>query len=291
VFLTALPAASIVGGPLSGWILDHVQGLGLRSWRWLLILEAVPAVACGFLTLRYLPDRPADASFLTAVEKRRIHEGLAAEAALKPGAGSVFKSLTHPRILHLAGIHFLFLMGLYLSGFWMPQSIKALAAGYSNTAVGALVMIPNAASLLAMVWVSRSSDRHEERYWHAAVPLSIAAAALYFVGTPGSLGLRVALWSAVASGLASYLGPFWACPGQFLSGRAAASALAFINSVGSLGSFFSLSIIGRIANRTGSLEGGFRAVAVALVLAAALLLAQKFYRPGKAVAGPDAEYH
>jgi sugar phosphate permease len=82
----------------------------------------------------------------------------------------------------------------------------------------------------------------------------------------------------VASGLVSYLGPFWACPGEFLSGRAAASALAFINSFGSLGSFFSLSIIGSIANRTGSLAGGFRAVAAALVLSAALMLMQKLYR-------------
>jgi nitrate/nitrite transporter NarK len=87
----------------------------------------------------------------------------------------------------------------------------------------------------------------------------------------------------VASGLVSYLGPFWACPGEFLRGRSAASALAFINSFGSLGSFFSLSIIGVIAKRTGSLEAGFRAVAVALVLAAALVLAQKLYR----VAVPD----
>ena len=281
IFLTALPTASILGGPVSGWILDHVHGFGLSSWRWLLILEALPAIACGLLTYRSLPDRPADASFLSAEEKAQIHEALAAEAAVKPGGGqfSVFKSLTHPRILHFTAIHFLFLMGLYITGFWMPQSIKAVAIGYSNTAIGILVMVPNAVSLLAMVLVSRSSDRRNERHWHAAVSLLIAAAGLYFVGETPSLTGRVALWCAVASGLVSYLGPFWACPGEFLSGRGAASALAFINSCGSLGSFFSLSIIGSIATRTGSLEGGFRAVAFALVLAAALIFAQKLYRP------------
>jgi hypothetical protein len=94
-----------------------------------------------------------------------------------------------------------------------------------------------------------------------------------------SLTGRVILWCVVASGLVSYLGPFWACPGEFLCGRSAASALAFINSCGSLGSFFSLSIIGSIATTTGSLEGGFQAVAYALVLAAALIFAQKLYRP------------
>ena len=281
VFLTALPAASILGGPLSGWILDHVRGLGLSSWRWLLILEAIPAIACGLLTYRLLPDGPEGASFLTPGEKIRLRESLAAEASMRPGGGemSVLKSLTHPRILHLVAIHFLFLMGLYITGFWMPQSIKAVAQGYSNTTVGCLVVIPNAASLIAMVLVSRSSDRHNERFLHAALPLMAAAGGLYFVGSTPSLTARVLLWCAVASGLASYLGPFWACPGEFLRGRSAASALAFINSFGSLGSFFSLSIIGSIAKRTGSLEGGFQAVSVALMLAAALMLAQMLYRP------------
>jgi ACS family tartrate transporter-like MFS transporter len=281
LFLTALPTASILGGPLSGWILDHVHSFGLSSWRWLLILEALPAIACGLLTYRLLPDRPADASFLTAAEKAQIQNALAAEAAAKPRGGqlTLLKSITHPRILHLTGIHFLFLMGLYITGFWMPQSIKTVAIGHSNTTIGILVMIPNAVSLIAMIIVSRSSDSRNERYFHATISLLIAAAGLYFVDAMPTLIGRLALWCAVGSGLASYLGPFWACPGEFLSGRSAACALAFINSFGSLGSFFSLSIIGLIAKRTGNLEGGFQAVAVALALAAALMLAQKLYRP------------
>jgi ACS family tartrate transporter-like MFS transporter len=284
LFLTALPTASILGGPLSGWILDHVHGFGLSSWRWLLILEALPAIACGFLTYRLLPDRPADASFLSAEEKAQVKDALASEAAAKPGGGqlTLLKSLSHPRILHLTGIHFLFLMGLYVTGFWMPQSIKAVAAGYSNTSIGILAMVPSAISLVSMILVSRNSDRRNERYFHAAISLLIAAAGLYFVDATPSLTVRVVLWSAVASGLASYLGPFWACPGEFLGGRSAACALAFINSFGSIGSFFSLSIIGAIAKRTGNLGGGFQVVAIALVSAAALMLAQKLYRPPRA---------
>jgi ACS family tartrate transporter-like MFS transporter len=280
LFLTSLPAASIVGGPLSGWILDHVHGLGLSSWRWLLILEALPAIGCGLLTYRLLPDRPADAGFLSAEEKARLRDALAAEAARKQDEGrlTVLRSLTHPRILHLVGIHFLFLMGLYVTGFWMPQSIKAVAQGYSNTAIGSLVLVPNLVSLIAMVMVSRSSDRRSERHWHAAASLVLAAGGLYFVGAMQSLAGCVALWCAVAAGLASYLGPFWACPGEFLSGRPAASALAFINSFGSLGSYFSLSMIGAIATKTGSLEGGFHVVAAALLLAAVLVLAQKLHK-------------
>ena len=288
LFLTSLPAASIVGGPLSGWILDHVHGLGLSSWRWLLILEALPAIACGFLTYRLLPDRPADARFLNAEEKAHLRDTLAAEAARKQDGGrlTLLRSLTHPRILHLVGIHFLFLMGLYVTGFWMPQSIKAVAQGYSNTAIGILVLVPNLVSLVAMVLVSRSSDRRSERHLHAAVSLLLAAGGLYFVGAMQSPAGCVALWCAVASGLASYLGPFWACPGEFLSGRPAASALAFINSFGSLGSYFSLSMIGAIATKTGSLEGGFHVVAAALLLAAVLMLAQKLHKRPVVVALP-----
>lgn len=281
LFLTALPTASILGGPASGWILDHVHAHGLSSWRWLLILEALPAIACGLLTYRMLPDRPADAKFLTAVEKVGLIEALTAEAEAKPGAQSLtaLKALTHPRVLHLAATHFLFLMGLYITGFWMPQSIKSVATDLSNTAVGILIIVPNLAGLISMVLVSRSSDRCGERHFHAAIPLLCAAAALFFVGAKPSLAACVALWCVAAAGLDSYLGPFWAFPGAFLTGRSAASGFAFINSVGSLGAYFGLSAIGSMATKTGSFSGGFRVISAALVGAAALILALKLYPP------------
>jgi MFS transporter, ACS family, tartrate transporter len=279
LFLTALPTASILGGPASGWILDHVHAHGLSSWRWLLILEALPAIACGLLTYRMLPDRPADAKFLTAVEKVGLIETLTAEAEAKPGAQSLtaLKALTHPRVLHLAATHFLFLMGLYITGFWMPQSIKSVATDLSNTAVGILIIVPNLAGLISMVLVSRSSDRCGERHFHAAIPLLCAAAALFFVGAKPSVAACVALWCVAAAGLDSYLGPFWAFPGAFLTGRSAACGFAFINSVGSLGAYFGLSAIGSMATKTGSFSGGFRVISAALVGAAALIMALKLY--------------
>ncbi|HEV7612661.1 MAG TPA: MFS transporter [Steroidobacteraceae bacterium] len=281
VFLTALPTASILGGPASGWILDHVHAFGLSGWRWLLIIEALPAVACGLLTYRWLPDRPTDATFLTTEEKVRLVAALSTEADVKPGAPSmtVLKTLTHPRVLHLAATQFLFLMGLYVTGFWMPQSIKSVATDLSNTAVGILIIIPNAAGLVSMALVARSSDRCAERHFHAVIPLLCAAAALYFVGGAPSVALCVALWCVATAGLDSYLGPFWAIPGEFLTGRSAACGFAFINSVGNLGAYFGLSAIGSIATKTGSLNGGFRAVSAALVCAAMLILALKLHRP------------
>jgi ACS family tartrate transporter-like MFS transporter len=280
LFLTALPAASILGGPVSGWVLDHVHAFGLSSWRWLLILEALPAIACGLLTYRKLPDHPADASFLTEEEKRRLTDMLMTEANAKPNARSltVPKTLIHPPVLHLTATHFLFLMGLYITGFWMPQSIKSVATNLSNTDVGMLIIIPNIAGLVAMVLVSRSSDRHGERYFHAAIPLLCAAAALVFVGVTSSAAACVALWCVAAAGLDSYLGPFWALPGEFLTGRSAACGFAFINSVGNLGAYFGLSAIGSIATKTGSFSGGFRVISAALVGAAALIVALKLHR-------------
>jgi ACS family tartrate transporter-like MFS transporter len=289
VFLTALPTASILGGPASGWILDHVHAHGLSGWRWLLILEALPAIACGLLTYRLLPDRPADATFLTGEEQVRLADALTAEAKAKPGAQSLtaLQALTHPRVLHLAATHFLFLMGLYVTGFWMPQSIKSVATDLSNTAVGMLIIIPNLAGLISMVLVSRSSDRCGERRLHAAIPLLCAAAALFFVGAKPPVAVCVALWCVAAAGLDSYLGPFWAVPGEFLTGRSAACGFAFINSVGNLGAYFGLSAIGSIATKTGSFSGGFRVISAALVGAAMLILALKLHpRP---MPGPRGE--
>ncbi len=281
VFLTALPAASIVGGPASGWILDHVHAFGLSSWRCLLILEALPAIACGLLTYRLLPDRPADVTFLTASEKVRLADVLAAEANAKPGAQSmtVLETITDRRVLHLLVTHFFFLAGLYVTGFWMPQSISSAAMNLSNTAVGILIIFPNLTGLIAMVLVARSSDRTGERHLHAIVPLLCAAAALYFVGETRSVAMCVALWCVAAAGLDSYLGPFWTFPGAFLSGRSAACGFALINSAGNLGAYFGLSAIGSIATQSGSFSGGFRLVSAALVVAAALIIALKLHRP------------
>jgi ACS family tartrate transporter-like MFS transporter len=169
-------------------------------------------------------------------------------------------------------------MGLYVTGFWMPQAIKSVATDLSNTAVGILIIVPNLAGLVSMVLVARSSDRCGERHFHAVVPLLCAAAALFFVGATPSVAACVALWCVVAAGLDSYLGPFWTFPGEFLTGRSAACGFAFINSVGNLGAYFGLSAIGSIATKTGSFSGGFRVVSAALVCAATLVLALKLHR-------------
>ncbi len=277
LFMTALPTASIIGAPLSGWILDHVHAYALSSWRWVLILEAVPAIFGGLLCYRLLPDDPAAATFLTPGQKSALASVLRTESDIKAGSSqsSVLRTLGNPRVLYLAGIAFLFMSGNYVTGFWMPQSIKAAGPGLSHVAIGLLVMVPNVIGLCVMVLVSRSSTRRAECHWHAALSLLTAAIAFCFVGTTQNLAACILLWSVATSGLYGFIGPFWSMPGQFLAGRPAAVALAAICSIGNLAGFAGLTAIGSMASHAGGLAEGFRIVAVALSIGAALLMAQR----------------
>jgi len=289
LFMAALPTASIVGGPLSGWILDHMHAFGLSSWRWVLILEALPAIGCGLLCYRLLPNNPAQAKFLAPEQKSRLASVLRAEAGTRAGAerATVLRTLGNPRVLYLAVIAFLFMTGSYVTGFWMPQSIKAAGLGLSHLAIGLLVSVPNAIGLCAMVLVSKSSTRRAESHWHAALSLLAAAAAFCFVGTATSLPACIMLWSVATSGLYGFIGPFWAMPGQFLTGRPAAVALAAICSIGNLAGFAGLTAIGSMASRAGGLAEGFRMIAVALLLGAVLLLAQRMRASALAAVKPQ----
>jgi MFS transporter, ACS family, tartrate transporter len=274
LFATALPVASILGAPISGFILDHAHWAALGSWRWLFILEGLPAIVCGILTFFLLPSRPVEARFLKPDERNWLVEELAAEARRKTGehAVSPWRALSHPRVWQLAAVLFTFDIGLYGMSFYMPQTIKALATGYSNTALGLLVMLPHLAGLGAMILVSRSSERRRERRYHAAIPLLFGGIALLLLGTTGSRFLSIALWSVAAMGIYSCVGPYFAIPSQFLVGFSAASGIALINCVGNLGGFFGPSAIGAVASGTWGINGGLALAGVSLFVAAALVL-------------------
>jgi len=273
LFMTAQPITSILGAPVSGFILDHVHWLGLASWRWLLILEAAPAFLLGLLTYRYLPSRPTEASFLTPAEKEQLAVVLESERLEREShAISLGQTFTNKRVWMLAAIGFAQAIGVYTLNFWMPQEIKSLSASYSNTFVGLLVAIPYLIALVGMVIVSHRSDRRQERRYHAAIPLFVGAAGFLALTLFRSPLAVVLLFSLVGFGTYSFFGPFFASQGEFLSGASAAAGIALITSIASLGGFVGPYAVGLISRQTGSLYGGFGLAGIAMLISAILIL-------------------
>lgn len=274
LILIGIPLANALGGPISGFILDHTHWFGLSGWRWLFILEGLPAVALVLLTPFLLPNKPAEASFLTAEEKARIAEQLEREEGLKLGAKresiSVARTLMNPRVWHLGSVGFSHGFAAYTFSFWLPQIMKSVLSGQSNTAVGMAVMIPNLAALIAMIVVSGHSDKTLERRYHIATSSALAGAALILLGTPRSPLLTVVLFTVVAAGGFGALPVFFALPGQFLTGFSAAAGIAFVTSVANLGGFVGPYTVGLIRQRTGNSYVGLICAGVSFLASAGL---------------------
>jgi sugar phosphate permease len=274
LFLAGIPVTSILGAPVSGFILDHAHWLSLSSWRWLLILEGIPAVIAGVLTYFLLPSRPREAKFLTKEEKDWVETELEREHSEKLASHkiSAVQALMNSRIWHLGLIGFTLNTGMYSMNFWMPQLVKSLSSGISNSLIGLLVMIPHLVGLPVMVLVSRSSDRKRERRFHAAIPAIIAGIALASLGATHSIYPTILLLSFAALGIYSVYGPFYSLPGDFLTGFAAASGIALVSSLANLGGFAGPYATGWISQKTGSLYGGLAVAGVSLFASATLML-------------------
>ena len=276
LFMTANAVANITGGPISGLILDHIHWWGVASWRWLLILEGIPAVVGGIVTYFLLPSGPAEAAFLTAEEREWLTREKALEEQQKQNGGRVTarQALKDPRIWHLTAVYFTCLIPFWAVTFWMPQLLKAVSAGSSNTTVGVLVMIPYVVALVVMLVVGKSSDARLERRYHTAIPLIGASVALAVMAmTTSGLLMSLLLWSLATASIYSVFGPFWALPNEFLMGYAAAAGIAFINCVGNIGGFVGPYAIGAINKATGAFSGGLMMVALIALFGAALIVA------------------
>lgn len=288
LFMTAVPIAGVIGAPISGVILDHVHWFGLSSWRWLLALEGAPAIICGLAAYRFLPNAPADAKFLSAGERSRLREILAAdqEQRRRVVEHSPVRALGRGRVWHLVATYFTTVVAIYALTFWLPQIVKSFSHGYSNTFIGFLVMLPMLAGLVGMLLISRSSDRRLERRWHAAIPLLAGGVAMVLASQTSSIWLSLILLSVAAVGVYSFLGPFWSLPAEFLAGYGAAAGIALINSIGNLGGFLGPYVMGVAVRRTGGMTGGLIFSGVCMAISAVLIvLLPKSVREAK----PDSE--
>ncbi|PYJ09340.1 MAG: MFS transporter [Verrucomicrobia bacterium] len=272
-FMSAIPIAYVLGGPIAGAILG-LQWLGIPGWRWLFLLEGVPAILLGIATLLVLPDRPSEARWLRADERDWIAGRLAEERQAKAHVAhvTIWQALRQPPVLLLTVALFFCYSGGYAFWFWMPTMLQRLT-GWSTQRVGWIGAVPFVAGLLGMLILGWNSDRMRERRWHFAAPQLVAALALSaWLILPPSSTLLLVVFSFVAIGTISHLPSFWALPSSFLSASAAAAAVGFINCTASIGGFFGPKIMGELTQRADSFRGGFIFMIACWTIASVLVL-------------------
>lgn len=283
VFYTALPVSNIIGAPLSTWIMDSIHWFGWEGWRWMFVLEGLPAVLLGVITFFYLTDRPKQANWLTKEEKEWLETELERERQLKGHheGHSILKVLRNGRVWLLAMVYIMINIGLYGIGFWMPQIIKGFSQQMTSTQVGLLTMIPYIFAGVAMIIWARHSDKTGERRWHAAIPPIIGAIGLSGCAMASDPVISLVYLSVTTIGLFSFFAPFWSIPNRFLTEASAAVGIAVINSIGNFGGFLGPYLMGYTKQLTGNLSSGLFFLSGALILCTILLLSfrQEKLRP------------
>ena len=268
LFMSAIPMANIIGGPISTSILEMDGLWGLHGWQWMFLLEGVPAVICAFAALILLPDRPASASWLSPEEKSFIAGRLTSED--KPDHRNLWPALTDPRVyaigLILAGNQ----VGLYGIQLWMPQMVQSM--GVSNFANGFVVAVPFLCAMLAMIWWGYKSDKGGDRTTYVALSLLLAAGSLIAASFAQSNILVLILLTLALCGTLAYNGPFFSLPSTFLAGTAAAGGLGFVNTLGSVGRSVASPIVGVLKEQSGNYSSGMAAMGIAELMAAVVAL-------------------
>jgi MFS transporter, ACS family, tartrate transporter len=271
LFMAAIPLSNLFGSPLAGLIL-RVHWFGLAGWRWLFILEGLPAIVFGIVTLLVLPDWPIHARWLPEDERTYVTEQLLHEEREEVHMPDTWRVLFKPAVLVLIASYFLQFTGAYGLLYWLPTFLKR-ASGLPTLTVTILVSIPYLLSLTCQIANGWHSDRTGERRWHATLPILLAAIALIILASrPVGLFFTVVLYSLATAGIAAYLGPFWAHTSSLLKGMAAAAATGTINALGSIGGFAGPYVVGALNTHTSSAAAGVAYLTGCAALSGLLLL-------------------
>jgi ACS family tartrate transporter-like MFS transporter len=268
--MLAIPVSIVVGGPLSGWLLELSFGGGIGSWRWMYFAEALPSIVLGLVARGYFPDRPADARWLSADERSWLDRHAANR--IEASGRNDWSILSQPLVWLAAAVWFCLLSGSYGIIFWLPQIIRQLT-GFSAVQVGVINSLPWIGLAIGVYVNSAHSDRVRERYWHVGLPAAIAALALggAFAVGHGFAGLLLLFVAGLFLGAAQ--GAFWALPTSLLTPRTLAVAAAAINTVGSAGGLVMPHLMGYAIEKSGGFAAPTALVCSILLLASVLVAA------------------
>jgi len=294
LFMAAIPIAGILGGPLAGAIMHGFGGWhGIPGWRWLFLLEGLPAIFLGIAAYFYLDDGPAQSRWLSAAEKSLVLADLRQEDAVKAAADGVRTSfsevLRDPRFYAIASLGLAIMVSTAGVFLWLPTIIQRTGV-HDVVQIGLLSAIPFIAGFTAQFFVARASDRSLERRWHAAIPAILSAVgwgSLPFAA--GNPALALLLLTLATAGSLAAMGPYWTLPTAYLSGASAAGGIALITTIAGFGNFISPILVGQISRRTGSLAAGQIYFAVLLLLGAALFLVGSRAAPTKRAAADGSD--
>jgi ACS family tartrate transporter-like MFS transporter len=272
VLLTSLQVSGIIGAPLAGWLVG-VSLFGLEGWQVLFLIEALPAVAFGLVLPFWMADWPREARWLNEPEKQLLTRQYEAEVAAQAAVRRVtlLEALRDREVLKLCLTYFLWVTGFWGFSYWMPTVLKEVS-GWSNPEIGRAFALAMLVSLLASVATGHSSSKRNEKRWHGAVHMLLAAlgvGAAAFTHDPWAFLLFLTL---AAVGTYAPMAVWWSYPTTFLSGAAAAGAVGLINSVGNLGGFVGPYLTGWIKQTTGSFAGALLYLAASLTAAGLLIL-------------------
>jgi ACS family tartrate transporter-like MFS transporter len=268
-FICAIPLSGMIGGPLSGFILGMDGVGGLQGWQWLFLLEGLPASILGFAALKWLPDGPAGAPWLSLTEKQTIAASLAAEDTAEHA--DLWRALCDPRVLVLALPGFGNGCSLYGTLLWLPQIVNGM--GFSTLATGFVTALVYTITMGAILLLGYSSDRRGERFRHLALTWVLAATGYAVAALAGSDLVALAGLTLAIAGTQASISPYFCVPSAFLRGPAAAGAIALINVSASLGGFVAPYLIGILKERSGDYSSAMALLGLGLTLAAIIILA------------------